>query len=115
MFKKYLFVVLEGMAAYGRLLLAPAEGWRPLATWRIAVWIAVLAETTAVTTESCTQSVFHILAETTSVINESCPQSVFHILAETTDATTEQLALRAAPSLCSISWQRPHLLQLDRT
>ena len=26
--------LLEGMAAYGRLLLAPAEGWWPLATWR---------------------------------------------------------------------------------
>ena len=25
---------LEGMAAYGRLLLAPAEGWWPLAAWR---------------------------------------------------------------------------------
>ena len=25
---------LEGMAAYGRLLLAPAEGWWPWATWR---------------------------------------------------------------------------------
>ena len=25
---------LEGTAAYGRLLLAPAEGWWPSATWR---------------------------------------------------------------------------------
>ena len=30
------------MAPYGRLLLAPAEGWWPLATWRAlqALWIA---------------------------------------------------------------------------
>ena len=39
---------LEGMAPYGRLLLAPVEGWWPLATWRAlwALWIVVLAETT---------------------------------------------------------------------
>ena len=30
---KYVFL-LEGTAAYGCLLLAPAEGWWPLATWR---------------------------------------------------------------------------------
>ena len=30
----YNIISLEGMAAYGRLLLAPAEGWWPLATWR---------------------------------------------------------------------------------
>ena len=28
------YALLEGMAAYGRLLLAPAEGWWPSATWR---------------------------------------------------------------------------------
>ena len=33
---------------YGRLLLAPAEGWYPSAIWRAlrALWIAVLEETT---------------------------------------------------------------------
>ena len=42
------------MAPYGRLLLAPMEGWWPLATWKalwalwIEVWIAVLAETRSV-------------------------------------------------------------------
>ena len=25
--------LLEGLASYGGLLLAPAEGWRPMATW----------------------------------------------------------------------------------
>ena len=46
--------ILEGTAPYGNLLLAPAECWWPLATWRalralwIAVWRAVLAETTSV-------------------------------------------------------------------
>ena len=29
-----LYFILEGTAAYGRLLLAPAEGWWPSATWR---------------------------------------------------------------------------------
>ena len=31
------------MAPYGRLLIAPAEGWWPLATWRAlrALWISV--------------------------------------------------------------------------
>ena len=61
--------------------LAPAVSWWPSATWGalwalwIAVWRAVLSETTAVRTE--------------------LPD------------------LRAAPSQCSISWQRPQLLQLN--
>ena len=61
--------------------LAPAVSWWPSASWRalwalwIAVWRAVLSETTAVRTE--------------------LPD------------------LRAAPSQCSISWQRPQLLQLN--
>ena len=61
--------------------LAPAVSWWPSATWRalwalwIAVWRAVLSETTAVRTE--------------------LPD------------------LRAAPSQCSISWQRSQLLQLN--
>ena len=58
--------------------LAPAVSWWPSATWRalwIAVWRAVLSETTAV--------------------------------------RTELPYLRAAPSQCSISWQRPQLLQLN--
>ena len=60
------YIKLEGTALYGCLLLAPAEGWWPSATWRalqalwIAVWIAVLAETTSVW--------IAVLAETTSVI-----------------------------------------------
>ena len=35
--------ILEGTAPYGRLLLAPAEGWWASATWRAlqALWIAV--------------------------------------------------------------------------
>ena len=28
------YVILEGTAAYGRLLLDPVEGWWPSATWR---------------------------------------------------------------------------------
>ena len=45
-------VILEGMAPYGCLLLAPAEDWWPSATWRAlqALLIAVLAETTYVFT-----------------------------------------------------------------
>ena len=30
-----LYITLEGMAVYGCLLLAPAEGWCPSATWRV--------------------------------------------------------------------------------
>ena len=43
-----IIIKLEGTAPYGRLLLAPAEGWWPSATWRAlwALWIAVLAEIT---------------------------------------------------------------------
>ena len=35
--------ILEGTAPYGHLLLAPAEGWWPSATWRAlwALWIAL--------------------------------------------------------------------------
>ena len=37
------YITLEGMAPYGRLLLAPSQGWWTLATWRAlrALWIAV--------------------------------------------------------------------------
>ena len=35
------------------------------------------------------------------------------VLSETTAVRTELPDLRAAPSLCSISWQRPQLLQLN--
>ena len=35
------------------------------------------------------------------------------VLSETTAVRTELPALRAAPSQCSISWQRPQLLQLN--
>ena len=62
------------MAPYGRLLLAPVEGWWPAGTRRalralwIAVWIAVLAETTSVGTEQL--ALRAVLAETTSVTTE---------------------------------------------
>ena len=37
------YLTLEVTAPYGCLLLAPAEGWWPSATWRAlrALWIAV--------------------------------------------------------------------------
>ena len=65
------------MVPYGHLLLVPVEGWWPAATWRalwaqlVAVWIAVLAEITAVTTEQL--ALRAVLADTTAVRTEQLP------------------------------------------
>ena len=68
------------MAHYGFLLLAPAEGWWPVATWRalralwIAVWRAVLAETTAVRTGlmSLRAASTAVTTELSSCLQERC-------------------------------------------